>query len=181
MILILIITISISIKHKYTTDVSREGRKHTRGIIQTPKTKNSIRRVSIPSALSEQLKQYKLKQAEHRLALANLYYDNNLVFCTVYGKYLDSSNVRKKFNKVIDTININETDKTKLIAPRKFHDLRHTYATRLFELGEKAKTVQELLGHSNVSITLDIYTHVLEDMKLNAVSKLNDLYLTMRT
>ena len=173
--------ININKTYKYTTDVSREGRKHTRGIIQTPKTKNSIRRVSIPSALSEQLKQYKLKQAEHRLALANLYYDNNLVFCTVYGKYLDSSNVRKKFNKVIDTININETDKTKLIAPRKFHDLRHTYATRLFELGEKAKTVQELLGHSNVSITLDIYTHVLEDMKLNAVSKLNDLYLTMRT
>lgn len=173
--------ININKTYKYTTDVSREGRKHTRGIIQTPKTKNSIRRVSIPSALSEQLKQYKLKKAEHRLALANLYYDNNLVFCTVYGKYLDSSNVRKKFNKVIDTININETDKTKLIAPRKFHDLRHTYATRLFELGEKAKTVQELLGHSNVSITLDIYTHVLEDMKLNAVSKLNDLYLTMRT
>ena len=76
---------------------------------------------------------------------------------------------------------VKSSDKTKLIAPRKFHDLRHTYATRLFELGEKAKTVQELLGHSNVSITLDIYTHVLEDMKLNAVSKLNDLYLTMRT
>lgn len=173
--------INVNKTYKYITDVSREGRKHTRGIIQTPKTKNSIRYVPIPQALCEQLKQYKLKQSEHRLKLANLYNDNNLIFCTVYGKYLDSSNVRKKFNKVIDTININEKDKTNLIAPRKFHDLRHTYATRLFELGENPKTVQELLGHSNISITLDIYTHVLENVKKKAASKLNDLYLTMGT
>ncbi|NFO15476.1 site-specific integrase [Clostridium botulinum] len=172
--------ISINKTYKYTADVSRRGRERTKGIIQTPKTKNSIRRVSIPSGLSEQLRQYKLKQSELKLKLANQYHDNNLVFCTPLGKYLDGSNVRKRFNKIISAINSNEKDKSKIIQPRKFHDLRHTYATRLFELGEAAKTVQELLGHSNTSITLDIYTHVLENMKVNAASKLNDLYLTMR-
>jgi hypothetical protein len=58
----------------------------------------------------------------------------------------------------------------------KFHDLRPTYATRLFELKEDPKTVQTLLGHSNISITLDTYTHVLESMKVKDATKLNDLY-----
>jgi len=67
------------------------------------------------------------------------------------------------------------------IQDRCFHDLRHTYATRLFELGENPKTVSELLGHANVSTTSDIYIHVLDSMKEKAVSKLHDLYLTMGT
>lgn len=49
--------------------------------------------------------------------------------------------------------------------------------TRLFELEEVPKTVQQLLGHSDISITLDSYTHVLEDIKVIAASKLNDLYI----
>lgn len=103
------------------------------------------------------------------------------MFCTKFGKYLDSGNIRKRFNKVINSINDNEKDQYRKIAPRKFHDLRHTYATRLFELGEKPKTVQELLGHSDTSVTLGTYTHVLESMKVIAASKLNDLYISMQT
>lgn len=172
--------ININKTAKNVAEVSRKGREHSKIIIQTPKTINSIRRVSIPSALSEQLKQYKLKQSEHRLKLANLYNDNSLVFCTIYGKYFDSSNIRKRFNKIIDAINSSENDKSKIIKPRKFHDLRHTYATRLFELGEVPKTVQQLLGHSDISLTLDTYTHVLEEVKVMAASKLNNLYISMR-
>ena len=69
--------------------------------------------------------------------------------------------------KILDKNNIQE---------KRFHDLRHTYATRLFELGENPKTVQKLLGHSSLSITLDTYTHVLDAMKEQAVSKIDDLY-----
>ena len=64
---------------------------------------------------------------------------------------------------------------TPLLFPT-FHDLRHTYATRLFELGEPAKTVQELLGHSNVNITLGTYTHVLEKQKTKTASLIDALY-----
>jgi site-specific recombinase XerD len=56
--------------------------------------------------------------------------------------------------------------------------LRHTYATRLFELGEPAKTVQELLGHSNINQTLGTYTHVLEQQKIKTTSLIDALYDT---
>lgn len=137
-------------------------------IIQSPKTKKSLRVVPLPYHLIDKLNRHRLNQKALKLKVANLYEDNNLVFSNTFGKYLDSGNVLKKFKKIL---------KDNDIPTRKFHDLRHTYATRLFELGEEAKTVQELLGHSNISITLDTYTHVLDSLKGNAISKLNDLYI----
>lgn len=136
-------------------------------IIQPPKTKKGLRVVPLPYHLIDKLNRHRLNQKALKLKAANLYEDNNLVFSNTFGKYLDSGNVLKKFKKIL---------KDNDIPTRKFHDLRHTYATRLFELGEEAKTVQELLGHSNISITLDTYTHVLDSLKGNAISKLNDLY-----
>lgn len=171
--------VNINKTSKSVASVSREGRSNLRVQIQTPKTLNSIRRVKLPQFLIDRLKSYKLKQSEQKLQLANMYEDNNLVFCNPFGRYLDSSNVRKRLNKIIDNINLNEKDKSKHITHRKFHDLRHTYATRLFELGEEPKTVQMLLGHSDISVTLNTYTHVLDDIKDKAVSKLDELYKTM--
>ncbi|GAA0220697.1 tyrosine-type recombinase/integrase [Metaclostridioides mangenotii] len=52
----------------------------------------------------------------------------------------------------------------------------HTYATRLFEAGVPPKTVQTLMGHYDISITMDIYTHVMKDSKLEAVDKINDIF-----
>ncbi len=52
----------------------------------------------------------------------------------------------------------------------------HTYATRLFEAGIPVKTVQVLLGHSNMSTTMNIYTHVMEDTKVEAIDKINVLF-----
>ena len=156
---------------KYTSDVSKNGRENCHIALQTPKSENSNRSVTIPNFLTKRLQQYELHQRELKLKMANLYEDNNLVFCNIYGRYLDGSNVRKRFKRVLNNIGFPD---------RKFHDLRHTFATRLFELEEEPKTVQELLGHSNISTTLDIYTHVLEGMKKKAASKLNDLYENMR-
>lgn len=63
------------------------------------------------------------------------------------------------------------------IPHKKFHALRHTYATQLFEKGEPLKTVQTLLGHGDISITSNIYTHVMPKQKSNAAEKLNDLFI----
>lgn len=161
-------SISVNKTVKRISEVTRNGR--GKGSVKngTPKSVKGTRIVPIPDMLVEKLNIHKSEQLKGEIRFSNLYNDKNLVFCNVYGNNLDASNIRKSFKKII-------LDKE--LKPIKFHDLRHTYATRLFELGEDAKTVQELLGHSTVSMTLNTYTHVLESMKKKAISKLNDLYI----
>jgi integrase len=57
----------------------------------------------------------------------------------------------------------------------RFHDLHHSAATLLLSLGIHPKVVQEMFGHTQISMTMDIYSHVLSSMQQAAVSKLNDL------
>jgi integrase len=59
------------------------------------------------------------------------------------------------------------------LPPIRFHDARHTFATLRLELGVPPKTVQTLLGHSRVAITLDIYSHVSLELEQKAAAKLN--------
>jgi integrase len=56
----------------------------------------------------------------------------------------------------------------------RFHDLRHSSSTMLLSLGVHPKVVQEILGHSQISMTMDIYSHVLPTMQQEAMRKLND-------
>lgn len=62
------------------------------------------------------------------------------------------------------------------IPHKKFHSLRHTYATRLFESKIPVKTVQVLMGHSDIETTMNIYTHVVEEVKIDAIEKLNMIF-----
>ena len=163
--------ISVTKNMKRVCDVSEDGRGESKIVVQTPKTKSSIRNIDIPILFKNELKQYKLKQTKDLFKLGIKVSDNTFVFLSPRNKHLAKTNVLKKFKKILKDNNIQD---------RKFHDLRHTYATRLFELGESPKVVQTMLGHSNISITLDTYTHVLEHTKKKAVDKLNDLYLSMR-
>ena len=58
----------------------------------------------------------------------------------------------------------------------RFHDLRHSAATILLSMGVHAKVVQELLGHSNISMTMDIYSHVVPSLQKDAMDKWDDLF-----
>ena len=57
----------------------------------------------------------------------------------------------------------------------RFHDLRHTFASLLLEVGESPKIIQELLGHSTITTTMDIYAHVTKKSKVNAIEKFSQL------
>lgn len=152
---------------KSVADVSSNGRGKSKIISQTPKSQKGTRKVRMTKRQITILKKHKRKQFENTLKLEIEYNKNDLVFCNSYGNYLDASNVRKRFSRIFELNDIRKI---------KFHDLRHTYATRLFELGEEPKVVQELLGHSNISMTLGTYTHVLDSLKVKAINKLDLLY-----
>ena len=83
--------------------------------------------------------------------------ENGLIFATEAGTPLNRQNLgRRSFKPILKRAGLPE--KTR------FHDLRHTCATLLLVKGIHPKVVQELLGHSNIAITLDTYSHVLPGM-----------------
>ena len=137
-------------------------------IENTTKTKNSRRKVPIPKAAVSMLQKYKLKQEWEKRVAEGTYEDNNLLFCTSLGNRIIPRNAERSFARVAKKAGITDAS---------IHSIRHTYATRLFEKGVAAKTVSELLGHKNVSHTLDVYTHVLPDIKSDAVENLNYMLL----
>nr|WP_312983856.1 tyrosine-type recombinase/integrase [Clostridioides sp.] len=95
------------------------------------------------------------------------YKDNDYVICNDFGEPMNNNRPTKILHSTLVKLNI----------PRmKFHALRHTYATRLFETGVPPKTMQTLMGHYDISITMDIYTHVMKDSKLEAVDKINEIF-----
>ncbi|MDU5651345.1 MAG: tyrosine-type recombinase/integrase, partial [Clostridium perfringens] len=77
------------------------------------------------------------------------------------------NNINKRFKKALIKANLE---------PKKFHSLRHTYATRLFENDVPLKTVSELLGHSNIQITANTYITVLEDEKKKVINQLDNIF-----
>lgn len=127
--------------------------------VTKPKTKNSRRDIPITPKLHLELKKLEKLVAEERLKLGPAYEVNGLVFPSLTGTHIDAKNLRRSWERAIDKAGIPQ---------RKFHALRHTYATRLFENGTSILTVSRLLGHSSIRTT-EIYTHVLEDVKAKEV------------
>lgn len=95
-------------------------------------------------------------------------YDNkNYVFCNKLGKPIEDKRPGRNLKTILTAIGVE---------PIKFHALRHTYATRLFEAGIPPKTVQHLMGHSDIETTMNIYTHVMKEQKLEAIDKINSIF-----
>ncbi|MCE9676021.1 site-specific integrase [Paraclostridium bifermentans] len=137
-------------------------------IEQMPKTKNSSRVVPIPTNILTKLKDHKKIQNKQKLLIGEAYINNNYVFADDIGNPIDDKRPGRNLKSILTKLSIE---------PIKFHALRHTYATRLFENNIPPKTVQVLMGHYDISITMDIYTHVMEDTKLEAVEKLNNIFI----
>ncbi len=134
----------------------------------TTKTKSGKRKVPIPKSAVAMLEKFKKLQEWEKRTAEGLYEDNNLLFCTALGNRLIPKNADRSFKRVAEIAGITGAS---------IHSIRHTYATRLFEKGIAPKTVSDLLGHKNVSHTLDVYTHVLPDVKSEAVETLNYMLL----
>jgi integrase len=113
------------------------------------------------------LKEHRKRQLQEKLIAGKIYEDNNLLFSTEIGKIVDTNNFLQKCRSISKRANLQNVN---------FHALRHTYATRLLELNEHPKVVQEILGHSDISMTLDIYSHVMPEIKQAAAAKTNFLF-----
>jgi integrase len=119
------------------------------------------RRVRLTRRAVTALKDHRKRQLEERMRLAGHWQDQGLVFAGETGSLLNPSNLRNRSFKRIKAHSGVRED-------LRFHDLRHTCATLLLSEGVNAKVVSELLGHASITITLNIYSHVLPDMQDSA-------------
>ncbi|MDR2650562.1 MAG: site-specific integrase [Clostridiales bacterium] len=129
----------------------------------TPKTASSVRSIPLLPYMSELLKSVKKRQDERGMKVR--YEDNNLVFATRSGRPLDPRNMQRVFQAILKRAGLSGFH---------IHSLRHTFATRGLEQGIELRVLQELLGHSTIKITADLYTHVLPDMKKDSIMKLKN-------
>jgi integrase len=130
-----------------------------------PKTESSRRNIVIAPFALEKLKEHRVRQLEARLKAGPFWKDNDLVFCSSVGGHLHTSrDVFVQFKRLLKEADLPDI---------RFHDLRHSAATMLLGLDIHPKVVQEMLGHSQIGMTMDIYSHVLPTMQAEAVSKLN--------
>jgi integrase len=126
-----------------------------------PKTNKSRRRVELPSIAVDAL-------FEHRKRMvAEGNHARGYVFCNHSGGPLRRSHFHSQYWKPLL--------KRAELPPAKFHNLRHTSATLLLGQGVHPKIVQERLGHSQISMTLDVYSHVLPTMQREAANKLDTM------
>jgi integrase len=130
-----------------------------------PKSERSRRRLGpLPGELLDALRAHKGRQVEDRLA-AEAWDEWNLVFTTTRGRPLHGTDVTHAFQAHL----------AKAGLPRKrFHDLRHTAASFLLAEGVSPRVVMEILGHSQVSLTLNTYSHVMPSVQSDALARLSE-------
>lgn len=107
------------------------------------------------------LRVYRVEQSKERLAIGPAYQNNNLICARPDGTPWPPDQFSTAFAAFVRRSGLGHF---------RFHDLRHSHATQLLKQGVHPKIVSERLGHSNIGITLDTYSHVLPGMQEDAVA-----------
>ena len=128
-------------------------------------TKNGKARTIKPApAVMDMLNSVRLSQAESKMKAGALWRNEmGLVFTDEIGDAIPHATVEHRFKRIVTSIGLPD---------RRFHDLRHTYATEGIRLGIPVKTVSESLGHYSAAFTMDVYGHVTEEMQNDAAARI---------
>jgi integrase len=131
-----------------------------------PKTAPSRRTLAIPPTIIANLREHRARQLEERLLAGSRWTQSGLVFTTPIGTGLDGPNVTKSFQRLLMRAGL---------AHRRFHDLRHSCASLLLAQNVAPRVVMEVLGHSQISLTMNTYSHVLPELKREAAMQMEIL------
>lgn len=142
----------IKVRHTLQRIYIIEGEtRHTELLLDTPKTANSVRNIPMSSELLKMLKSL------NKVVNENYYVISNDI------KPIEPRTYRNYYKKLCRQLDIPEL---------KFHGLRHSFATRCIESKADYKTVSVLLGHSNISTTLNLYVHPNKEQKKKTIDKM---------
>lgn len=122
-------------------------------VLLTPKTESSKRSIPLNQFMVEELLRHKKEQEREKRLCGEDYCDLGMVFCKPDGDYISPREFLRQYQRLLQKAGLER---------KRFHDLRHTVASLLINANENPKVIQQLLGHSTISTTLDIYAHVMD-------------------
>lgn len=138
-----------------------------RGALAELKTERSRRTLPVPRYVQAALRRQQVLQESERRLYEHRWQDGDFVFTTSIGTPLDQTNVGHAFRRLLDRVGF----------PRmRFHDLRHQSASLLLASGADLRTVMGWLGHSQIGITANLYTHLLPQVKEDAAERMDRLF-----
>lgn len=132
------------------------------------KTDSGYRTVPLTGEVLQVLREHKTGQAGEHLLAGAAWKDNDLVFCTGLGGYLEPRNARRIFEKSRDAIGIPKYS---------FHSLRHSFATNAISAGMDYYYLSRIMGHATISVTLDTYADFMPDKSRSEMKKMEGILL----
>lgn len=135
--------------------------------IKSPKTDAGIRKIYVPDKLISILKEYQYRYLVNKLKYGEKFKDKRYVVSKPNGEPFSPQGISNNYARFMKR----HKDEIRYL---KFHGLRHTYASVLIEQGENPKTVQHNLGHADVALTLQVYSHSYDSAQINAAKKLDE-------
>jgi integrase len=129
-----------------------------------PKSRRSRRVLTMPAVVVIALRQHRRQQDADRLSAGDSWTETGLVFTTTTGGHLEPRNLNTTYARLITRA---------AVRPIRFHDLRHTCATLLLSRGVSPRMVMDVLGHSQISVTMNTYGHVIPAMQQEAAGHMD--------
>jgi integrase len=133
-----------------------------------PKTDKSRRALSLPDGVIRALRVQRARQTAERLGAGTAWPDSDLVFTSLSGKPLDPKAVHRDFKRLLA--------KAGLPVTTRLHDLRHSAASLLLAQGVPLRTIMELLGHSSLAMTANVYAHVAPAALRDVADRMDSLF-----
>jgi integrase len=129
-----------------------------------PKTSTSVRVVVVPKLAVRHLAQHRARQDAERLARGAAWRDHDLVFASSVGTPIEPRNVNRRWDELRERASLDWL---------RLHDLRHGCATFMMAAGVPARTIMEVVGHSEIGVTMNTYTHVLAQLREDAADAID--------
>lgn len=158
----------IEIEHATVTVRNALQRVNSRLVLVEPKSVTSRRVVALPVIVVDALRAHRTRQRQDRLLAGSRWHDDprGLVFTTTIGTPMDGIAVTRRFQALLAGADL----------PRqRFHDLRHACASLLLAQGVAPRVVMETLGHSQISLTLNTYSHVIPALGREAANRMDEM------
>ena len=135
-------------------------------VLVPPKTEKSRRTLVMPPLIVAHLREHEKRQAAERLWAGSQWKEHGLVFANRTGAPTQARHVIEKFHEALAQAGMRHV---------RFHDLRHSSATLLLVQGVSPRVVMEILGHSEIALTMNAYTHVVPELQREAAQRMQSI------